>query len=489
MAALSRRTFLRASGFGMAASALAGCAQSPAEVAAPKPDWVSLQARLAGRLTLPTDPGYRVAKQAYNPLFDDRAPLAVARCTTPAEVQASLELARTSQIPVAARSGGHSYAGYSTPNNGLIIDVGAMNTVEVRDDGTAVVGAGARMMDIYSALAAKGRCLPAGSCPTVGIAGLTLGGGVGVLTNKYGLTCDRLVCAQVVTADGTLRHASPASEPELFWGLRGGGGGNFGIVTSFVFRTAPAPDPIRFQVRFPAGSAAEVFGGWQQFCRTAPDELWSTLRVSGGTPPICRITGCYVGPPPGLEPLLAQLISATATQPTGQTVAAMSFLEAMRHFGGCTDGALQECWPAWTGSGSVPRESFIATSQVLTAPLAEPAQLTATMHGRNGIELLIDSLGGVAGRVLPNATAFPHRSALAIAQIYSDSTTPESGTAVGEIRSALGTLYGTSGYVNYIDPHMPDWALAYYGSNLPRLHRVAQHYDPDGVFAFAQSLS
>src|SRR6185312_14675612 len=133
----------------------------------------------------------------------------------------------------------------------------ALNKVDVQG-GKAVIGAGAKLQDVYAGLARAGRCLPAGTCPSVGIAGLTLGGGIGVLSRKYGLTCDRLVSARVVTADGALRTVSSSAEPELFWALRGGGGGNFGIVTSFSFDTVPAPQLTVFELGFPAGSAPEV---------------------------------------------------------------------------------------------------------------------------------------------------------------------------------------------------------------------------------------
>jgi FAD/FMN-containing dehydrogenase len=146
--------------------------------------------------------------------------------------------------------------------------------------------------------------MPDGSCPTVGIAGLSLGGGIGVLARKLGLTCDRLTAARVVTADTVLRTASEASEPDLFWALRGGGGGNLGIVTSFIFATAPASDLTVFSLRFPAGSVAGVLGAWQEWAPAAPDELWSNCIVSAGEPPACRAGGCFAGSAAALEPLL-----------------------------------------------------------------------------------------------------------------------------------------------------------------------------------------
>jgi FAD/FMN-containing dehydrogenase len=215
---------------------------------------------LPGGLVLPGDSGYALASQSYNPRFDGHRPAAVARCTSVADVQRCVEVARDAGMPIAARSGGHSYAGYSTPDNGLVLDLRGMATVEV-DGGTAVVGAGARLMEVYAALAGAGRALPAGSCPTVGVAGLTLGGGIGVTARKYGLTCDKLTAVQIVTADGEQRTVDGG---DLLWALKGGGGGNFGVVTSFTFATEPAPDITVFALEYPAGSTADVVGAWQE---------------------------------------------------------------------------------------------------------------------------------------------------------------------------------------------------------------------------------
>ncbi|HTI25292.1 MAG TPA: FAD-binding oxidoreductase [Kutzneria sp.] len=503
--AISRRAFLQAAGLGATAAAVAACAPGgpPGPVssttsatpttttrpAAVPPDWNKLRGQLAGKLVLPQDDGYATAKLAYNPLFDSRNPAAVAQVANPSDVQACVAQAYASRIPIAARSGGHSYTGYSTPDSGLVVDLGAMKDVQVQGDGTATIGAGARLMDVYAALAGAGRCLPAGSCPTVGIGGLTLGGGVGVLTTKYGLTCDKLVSAQIVTGDGKLRTVSAQQEPDLFWALRGGGGGNFGIVTSFTFQTDEAPQLTVFQLQFPGGSVADVLGGWQQFIGSAPDELWTTMAISGGNPPTCHITGCFVGSPGGLTPLLTKLISATGTQPTNQYSMSKSYLDAMKWMGGCASYSTAQCTPSWNGNGVLKRESFTATSRVLTKPLADTGKFAELMTGRGGMDVLLDSIGGAAARVGATDTAFPHRGALATAQIYQGSTAASARTAVSEVRDNLGSVIGDGAYVNYIDQSLPDWGTAYYGPNLAKLRKVGQQYDPDGVLSFAQSVT
>ncbi|WP_327138947.1 FAD-binding oxidoreductase [Nocardia sp. NBC_01327] len=489
--AMNRRSLLRATALGAACAGLGlrSISGGAPESAAGQVDWNALRQRLTGTLALPADSDYATAKLAFNPRFDDRNPAAVVRIAGAADVQACVAVAAECALPIAARSGGHSYAGYSTPDAGLIVDVGAMNSVQVAPDGTATIGAGARLIDVYAGLAQAGRCLPGGSCPTVGIAGLTLGGGLGVLAGKYGLTCDNLLSAQIVTADGVLRRAAADSEPDLYWALRGGGGGNFGVVTEFTFRTVEAPQLAVFQVRFPDGALTDVLGAWQSFTRSAPDEFWSTLGISAGSPPSCRINGCYVGTESDMNALLDKLVAATGAQTTNRYSLSLDYLAAMKYFGGCANYSTEQCHPSWNGGGVLGRESFTASSRVLTQPLADPSRLTDMLTGREGMDILLDSLAGAAGRIGACDTAFPYRGALATAQIYVGASTPEARTAVSEVRDALGTLVGNTGFVNYIDHDLSDWSTAYYGGNAPRLRRIAGQYDPHCVFGFDQSVT
>ncbi|CAM3986937.1 FAD-binding oxidoreductase [Kibdelosporangium persicum] len=487
---IDRRAFLRAAGLAGAGTVLAGC--SSADTTAPgapgtttspvptatttvtvppaPPNWESLRARISGTLFLPGDKDFDTVRQVYNPLVDGRKPAAVARCQTIEDVQACVSLAAESKVPIAARGGGHSYAGYSVPESGLQVDLSELKKVAVRPDGTVRIGAGAKLVDVYTELAKAGKCLPAGSCPTVGIAGLTLGGGIGVLSRKFGLTCDRLDAATVITADSRVVEASSARDTDLFWALRGGGGGNFGIVTEFVFAPLPAPALAVFTMRFPAGSATDVLGAWQQWIAAAPPELWSNIIVTGAAQaPACEVSGCHVGSLGELNGLLAGL----KVRPSSRVVQAKEYLDGMRFF-----------------AGSSRRQSFVASSRMLPGP-ADPAKITRMMTGRPGLDLLIDSLGGAIADLGPSDTAFPHRKAFASAQIYMKADAADAAratTQVSEVRDALTEVAGTTGYVNYIDPTMPDWADAYYGANLPRLRKIAETVDPHRVFAFPQAI-
>jgi FAD/FMN-containing dehydrogenase len=500
---IDRRKFLRALGAGASAAALPpstdlsgtslfGTSPFGTSDTVDPPNWAALRAKLRGGLVLPGDSGYDLARRAYNPLFDTHRPAAIARCGRPSDVQACVEFARRARIPIAARSGGHSYAGYSTPNGGLVVDLAGMAGVQVRADRTAVVGAGARLIDVYAGLARAGRCVPAGSCATVGVAGLTLGGGIGVLTRKYGLTSDKLVSAQIVTADGRLLTVSPAAEPDLFWALRGGGGGNFGIVTSFTFATEPAPALTVFSLRaFPRSSAAAVVDAWQDWVAAAPPELWSNCIVSAGSPPGARVGGCFVGAPAALNRLIDKLVARAGARPATRFVSARSYLDAMRYFAGCSTRPVARCRLQEEG-GALRREAFVAASGMLLRPLGDPAGLVALLNRRGGIDLLLDSLGGAVRGLGPAATAFPYRTALASAQVYAGTTAAtrqRTATAVAEVRAGLQRLAGAAAYVNYIDPRQPGWGTAYYDGNLARLRDVAERYDPDKVFAFAQGIA
>src|SRR5580692_6448118 len=277
---------------GTATSARARAASGPPTSA----DWTALARDLSGPLVRPGESGYTTAKELFDPRFDSLRPAGIAYCRNPHDVATSLAFVRKYGIPVVARCGGHSYAGWSS-TSGLIIDVTRMAGVNVSGS-TATVGAGTRLIDFYNGLAAHGRAVPGGSCPTVGISGLTLGGGIGVVGRAYGLTCDNVTSMQIVTADGQIRTANAKTNADLFWACRGGGGGNFGVATSFTFTTHPAGQIVLFFLSWPWSQAARVISAWQSWAPHAPDALWSNLHLTaapGGSIPTIEVGGTYLG--------------------------------------------------------------------------------------------------------------------------------------------------------------------------------------------------
>ncbi len=471
---LDRRTVLR----------LAGAVPVLAAVPAAIPghgggdEWERLRARLTGTLFRPGEPGYDEARLGFFSLYDHRLPAGIAVCANEDDVRRCVDFAARHHVPIAARSGGHSYAGYSIVDKGLIVDLSRLNAIEIRPGGRAAIGAGARLGQVYEALAAAGRALPAGSCPSVGIAGLTLGGGIGVLGRKYGLTCDNLESVRFVGADGKLRVVSEETAPDLLWALRGGGGGNFGIVTSFTFRTAAARTLTNFGLTFPPAVLADLVAAWQDWQPAMPDELWSGMGLG---PAAVNCGGCFVGRATELNPLIDDLVRRVGTEPLTRDVSEQSHLATMRAF------AEETNFPAAVAQ----RGEYVSTSRMLTHRVPDPGALASLLTSDPQLYSIVDAYGGAIARVPSSESCFPHRSALGSIQITRGLAGGEAHArqVIGRVRDELGREFGQAGYVNYIDPEMPDWAKAYYGDSLPRLRRVARKYDPDGLFAFEQGLA
>jgi FAD/FMN-containing dehydrogenase len=232
-------------------------------------DLAELQASFDGRVLVEGSLEYTSTFRSRMVRFEQVRPQAIAACESPADVGRALLLARVRGAPFAVRSGGHCFAGRST-TDGLLIDVGPMRAVDLDEDGVATVGAGARLGEIAAAIEPRGVTVPAGLCPDVGVAGLTLGGGFGLLGRKYGLMSDRLLAARVVLADGRVLDCDAQHNDDLFWALRGAGLGQFGVVTSFAFETLPAPDCTAFHLVWDGRHAVELVDAWQQLAPWPP---------------------------------------------------------------------------------------------------------------------------------------------------------------------------------------------------------------------------
>jgi FAD/FMN-containing dehydrogenase len=518
---MSRRRFLT-QGAGAAVvlgAGLAGCgrgaptsAQGTTTTGAPTttggpPDYGDLAAQLSGTVVVPSDAAYATDKQLYNTRFDTIDPAAIAYCRTATDVQRSVAFARAHGVRLAARSGGHSYGGYSLTEGGLVIDVTSMASVTNHAAaGTATVGAGTRLIDLYSQLGSAGVALPGGSCPTVGIAGLTLGGGIGVFGRLYGLTCDNLASLQLVTADGRLVTCGPEENPDLYWASRGGGGGNFGVATSFTFTVHPVPDIALFTLAFPAASAADVLGAWLAWIGSTPDELWSNCQLlsagsAGGI--TVKVTGVYAGSTTACSQALAPLLAAVGTAPTYNFVGPEPYQKAMMIEAGCEGDTVAQCHlPSQNPAGILSRATFAAKSAYLTAPL--PAAVLSSVVGdlqalaadvpSVGGGFVFDAYGGAINRVAGDATAFVHRDALCAIEYDVNWSPGAPAPVVAASTQWLATAQShldpvaDGAYQNYIDPTLADWPQAYYGANLSRLMAIKRAVDPDDVFSFAQSI-
>lgn len=471
-------------------------------------DWQMLASSLRGTLVRPNSPQYLTAIQLFQPSFDRIRPAAVAYCASPTDVATCLSFVRKFNLPCTPRGGGHSYAGYST-TTGLVLDVTRMNAIVVNaGTRTATIGAGTRLIDIYAELAQSGLVLPGGSCPTVGIAGLTLGGGFGVLGRKFGLTSDSLLSAQVVLADGTLLTCDATHHSDLFWALRGGGGGNFGVVTSFTFRTHQVAALSLFTLNWPWGNAIDVVDAWQKWAPPAPDELWSNCLLLSSydtsAAPVVRVNGVYVGDVAPLNSLLQQLISRIGVAPSSSYVSGVGILDTMMDEAGCYGKTVAECHlPSQNPQGQLQRDTFKARSDYYASAISRQGigvlvnaiahRQTSSTLGKGGI--LLDACGGAINRVAADATAFVHRDQLFSAQ-YSANWTASAPSAIvaandawlASTWQALRPYASGTAYQNYIDPALADWQRAYYGANLSRLQQIKAIYDPHNLFHFQQSI-
>jgi FAD/FMN-containing dehydrogenase len=512
---ITRRVALSVGAAGALSVALAACTPTkpgpttgPTHTPAAPPPWSSLASKVKGPLALPGQADYGQVKLTENPIYDSAEPLAVLTASSAQDVAAALAFAHTYRVPLAMRAGGHSYPGWSSggaPGTGmpssLVIDTRGMSGVSVATDGTATVGAGASLAQVYSTLGGAGRAIGAGSCATVGAAGLTLGGGVGVLTRAYGLACDQVQSFQIVTADGRIRTASSSSNPDLFWACRGGGGGHLGVVTSITYRTVAAPTVTTFYYSWPFSAAASVVAAWQSWMPSTDPQLWTTLKLLGGqvhsSGPAISMSGTWIGAPAALSAQLASLFSRIGAALTAQSVATKSYLNAMMGYAGCANVPIAQCQ---TGpGGALTREPFANTSHIGTTALSSAGigALIAQVQGAQGVSgmteggISMDALGGVVSQVSADDSAFFYRNAPMTIQYTSTFQTGASPdpywSYVRGFRQAMTPYWGNTAYVNYSDATLTDAPTAYFGSNASRLARIRRTYDPQGLFTQPQS--
>jgi FAD/FMN-containing dehydrogenase len=461
--------------------------------------WGMLERSIDGRVVLPDSPDYESARKPEMVRFHNVRPAAVVRCASAADVAATIAFARQHSVPTAVRSGGHSVAGHSS-TEGVVVDVTPIDAVSV-DAGVATVGAGVRLGALHDALQVHGLTVPAGSSHSVGIAGLTLGGGLGILGRTHGLTCDHLLRAQVVLADGRVVECDVNENEDLFWGLRGAGCGNFGVVTSFVFATVPAPTVSVFHLVWPLTHANELIRTWQGWAPSGPDRLDATLRLSatgdGERAPLVDLFGAYAGSHADAAAVLDQLVARAGAEPASSSVRQVSYPEAKRY--------LDEVRPAdeW-GDEAPPRPPpgvglLYAKSEFFRRSLPGEAIAALVEHVSHGLlrgqscEVAFTPWGGAYNRVAADATAFVHRDELfMVVHLLSLDPDTTGHRSINDWLARSWTLvhpWGSGGvYPNFPDPELEDWARAYYGQNHDRLLRIKTKYDPDGFFRLPRAL-
>jgi FAD/FMN-containing dehydrogenase len=444
---------------------------------------------VVGELVTPDDPGYEQARRVWNGMID-RRPALIARCRGVADVVACVRFASAHQVPLAVRGGGHNVAGFGTCDGGLVIDLSPMRDVRVDvSTRTARAGGGATWADVDRETQLFGLAAPGGIVSTTGIAGLTLGGGQGWLRRTYGMACDSLVSADVVTADGNLVTATETDHADLFWALRGGGG-NFGVVTSFEYRLHPAGPMVAFAgAVYPLERATTVLGELRRFAADAPDEvnLAATLWTIPSGPafpddlhgrPVIIYSAIFIGAPDEGERVL---------HPVSQLDDLLLDLSGVVPY-----TALQQMFDPFFPPG----EAHYWKS-IYLADLDDEAAIAITNHVASRPSpmsmIALWALGGALGRVDPAATATGTRSAPFVVEILANWTDPEQADAnIDWTQDAFESMASFStGKTNLNFPGLgndPEFVRAALGDHWDRLVEVKRAYDPTNLFQLNQNI-
>jgi len=398
----------------------------------------------------------------------------------------TIRWATSNNVSFAVRSGGHSYEGFSQSPD-LVIDVRGMAAIQLSGDKKSVsIGSGASLGAVYKALEPSNRAIPAGTCFSVGVAGHSLGGGFGLLGRPFGLACDSILSMEVVDASGGLLNVSAQENPDLFWALRGGGNGSFGVVTKFNFRTSAVNMVAKFAITWkkPVAQAAKIALAWQDWLDNLPPAVTCTLHLTkqpGGLIEV-HIGGLSVDTESKLKAELNRLQKLAASADT-QSTSTLTFARAATIFNG----------------GGPAYESVLmkAKSDYIVEPLSEQgilALLNALQKAPGEIAVLCDSYGGAINQVASDATAFAHRGKTKYLIQYfmqwdNASATDANIATMQTLYAAMRPYVSGQSYVNYCDLDLGEgYAKAYWGDNLARLMKIKAAFDPKNVFRHAQSV-
>jgi len=460
--------------------------------------WQSLANNLSGDLILPNDSAYQNARLVFNTRFDHVYPQAIVRCASEQDIIDTINFIKEHDLTVTPRCGGHGYAGYST-TEGLVIDVTPLDSIIVKNS-TVTIGAGARLVDVYDQLTNLGVCIPIGSCLSVGVSGLTLGGGVGVVDRAYGLTCDNLLSADVVTASGEMLTCSENEHQDLFWAIKGGGGGNFGVVSSFTFKTHPTTNISVFEATYHFDNFVEVMMLWQTLSQNWPNDMWCQVIPdwTSGTPSIYIRAFC-LNSVNEAKFYWDDFHTSISVEPTQNKHTTDSYRNIM--MGNCSDTVAACHLSTQFENGRMQRSAFAASSDFFNQLLPEQAYETLKIFIENSVNnndfgmIIINTMGGAIDDFSPTDTAFWHRNTLFSAEYYAPLRNSVTNVEIDQTQAWQNSFrevmapWSTGGaYVNYIDPLIENWQHAYYGDNYLQLQQVKLTYDPDRVFNMPQGV-
>jgi FAD/FMN-containing dehydrogenase len=448
----------------------------------------ALRERIRGVVLTAEDEGYDAARHVWNAMID-RRPGLIVRCAGASDVQAAVDFARKAGAVLAVRGGGHNIAGSAVCDDGVVIDLTPMKSVRVDPVAkTARVEPGVTLGEFDREAQAFGLVTPTGINSTTGIAGLTLGGGFGWISRKFGLTVDNLISADVVTADGELVRASEKEKPDLFWALRGGGG-NFGVVTSFEFRLQPlGPEVMSGLIVHPLSQARDMIRRYREIVAAAPDELtcWFVMRAAPPLPflpkevhgtGIIAFAACYAGPMDAAERAMKPL-RAMGT-PIADVIAPHPFTGWQTALDPLLTPGARNYWKS---------HSFAGLDDGLIDVLVDYANKLPSAE----TELAFVQLGGAINRVSADATAYPHRDVAFLINLHTRWRDPaEDAACIAWARSLFDacTPFASGGtYVNFIPDDDQDGVQRAYLSNAKRLAAIKAKYDPHNLFRVNQNI-
>ncbi|MDT7586665.1 MAG: hypothetical protein QOE32_4215 [Pseudonocardiales bacterium] len=434
---------------------------------------------IPGDVLRPGDADYDSTRAVFNRMID-RRPAAILRCHGPEDIARGIESARKHDLVIAVRGGGHNVAGTSVCDGGIMLDLSALKSLQVDPDRRlATAGAGLLLGELDGGTQRHGLATPLGVMSGTGIAGLTLGGGLGWLNGRHGLACDNLISAEVVTADSRILAVGPHEHPDLLWGLRGGGG-NLGVVTSFTYRLHPIGSVLAGGLAYPWAAAPDVLRFHHEFMASAPDDLTSAVSLGVGPSgkPALSIAVCWCGPPDQGEALLRPL--RAFGNPIVDDIASRPYLA----WQSAPDPGFPLGRLHYWKSGYLRYLTDAAIDTLLDV-------VTRMPPGASGIGL--QGLRGAASRIAPDATAFPHRAPqddlLILAQWEHDR---DSASIIAWARDAFAAMrphLEDAVYVNNLGAEGPERVLAAYRGNHSRLAELKHTYDPTNVFLMNQNIA